>query len=159
MPAALAPSGYSWAPARQTAPDGRPRAGAIPVNGHLAAGHTAPLWAGAARWPARPAPSHGAVRARLAAAAVAAIAAAGIALLCLARAGRWALDRRRLAGWEAAWAAVGPNGPNASDHGASMPGPLIAPRLLTATPMLTSAPGSPHAARNKHDHHLRPPGA
>jgi len=29
-------------------------------------------------------------------------------LLCLAWAGRWALDRRRLAGWEAAWAAVGP---------------------------------------------------
>jgi hypothetical protein len=30
-------------------------------------------------------------------------------LLCLAWAGRWVLDRRRLAGWEAAWAAVGPH--------------------------------------------------
>ena len=48
VPAALAPSGYSRAPARQTAPDGRLGAAAIPVNGHLAAGHTAPLWAGAA---------------------------------------------------------------------------------------------------------------
>jgi hypothetical protein len=41
-------------------------------------------------------------------AAVIATAAVGIALLCLAWAGRWLLDRRRLANWEAAWAAVGP---------------------------------------------------
>jgi hypothetical protein len=38
---------------------------------------------------------------------MAAIALA-IVLLCLAWAGRWVLDRRRLAGWEADWAAVGP---------------------------------------------------
>jgi hypothetical protein len=35
-----------------------------------------------------------------------ATAALGIALLCLAGAGRWVLDRRRLAGWETAWAAA-----------------------------------------------------
>jgi hypothetical protein len=29
-------------------------------------------------------------------------------LFWLAEAGRWVLDRRRLAGWDAAWAAVGP---------------------------------------------------
>ncbi len=40
--------------------------------------------------------------------AVAVPAALGIVLLCLAWAGRWVLDRRRLADWEAAWADVGP---------------------------------------------------
>jgi len=29
-------------------------------------------------------------------------------LLCLAWAGRWVIDRRRLAAWAAAWDAVGP---------------------------------------------------
>jgi len=37
-----------------------------------------------------------------------AIATLGIVLLCLAWAGRWVLDQRRLADWETAWAAVGP---------------------------------------------------
>jgi hypothetical protein len=35
--------------------------------------------------------------------------ALGFVLLCLAWAGRWVLDRRQLAAWEAAWAAVGPH--------------------------------------------------
>jgi hypothetical protein len=42
-------------------------------------------------------------------AAVTATVALGIVLLCLASAGRWVLGRRRLAAWEAAWAAVGPH--------------------------------------------------
>jgi hypothetical protein len=41
-------------------------------------------------------------------AAAVAVMALGIVLLCLAWAGRWVLDRRRLARWEVAWAAVGP---------------------------------------------------
>ena len=41
-------------------------------------------------------------------AATVAIATLGIVLLCLAWAGRWVLDQRRLADWETAWAAVGP---------------------------------------------------
>jgi hypothetical protein len=40
--------------------------------------------------------------------AVIATVTLGIMLLCLACAGRWVLDRRRLADWEAAWAAAGP---------------------------------------------------
>ena len=40
-------------------------------------------------------------------AAVVATAALGIVLWGLAWAGWWLLDRRRLAGWEAAWATVG----------------------------------------------------
>jgi len=62
----------------------------------------------AAGSPAHPPPSHRAVLARQATAAVVATIALGIVLLGLAWAGRWVLDRRRLAGWEAAWASVGP---------------------------------------------------
>jgi len=70
--------GYSRILAGQAAPEGRPR------TGHLA------------------------VMAREVTAAVVATATLGILMLCLARAGRWVLDRRRLAAWEAAWATVGP---------------------------------------------------
>jgi hypothetical protein len=94
--------------ARWAAPDGRESAGAIPVRVGLAAGRTVPLWVDAAGWPAGPPPSHPAVLALRAVAAVMAAAALAIVLLCLAWAGRWVLDRRRLAGWEADWAAAGP---------------------------------------------------
>jgi hypothetical protein len=52
--------------------------------------------------------NHRAALARETAAAVFAPVALGWVLLCLAEAGRWVLDRRRLADWDAAWAAIGP---------------------------------------------------
>jgi hypothetical protein len=94
--------------ARWTALDGPGQAAAIPVSAGMAAGHTVPPWLDAASRPVGPARIHRAVLAGQAAAAVVATAALGIVLLCLAWAGRWVLDRRRLANWEAAWAAVGP---------------------------------------------------
>jgi hypothetical protein len=100
--------GFTLAQARWTAPDGRARAGAIPVSAGLAAGHKVPLWVDEAGLPTGPPPSHGTTVARKATAGVVATVALGIMLLCLASAGRWMLDRRRLADWEAAWAAVGP---------------------------------------------------
>jgi hypothetical protein len=100
--------GLTLARAQWTAPDGRARAGAIPVSAGLAAGHTVPLWVDEAGLPTGPPPGHGAVLAREAAAGVVAPVALGVVLLCLAGAGRWVLDRRRLADWGAAWAAVGP---------------------------------------------------
>ncbi len=101
-------SGYSWLRARWIAPDGRARTGEIPVSTALAAGHTVPLWVDDAGSPAGPPPNHRAVVADEVAAAVAAPGAIGVVLLCLGWAGRQVLDRRRLADWEAAWAAVGP---------------------------------------------------
>jgi hypothetical protein len=101
-------TGYSWAPARWTAPDGRTRAGDIPVSVTAAAGQSVPLWVDQAGWPAGPPPAHRAVLARETAAAAVAIICLGIVLLCVADLARWRLDRRRLAGWEAEWAAVGP---------------------------------------------------
>ena len=112
--AARAPSfsrellGSSWVQAWWTAPDGRARSGAILISAGLAAGQTVPLWVDEAGSPTGPPPSHRAALAREAAAGAVATAALGIALLCLAWAGQWVLDRRRLADWETAWSAVGP---------------------------------------------------
>jgi len=64
--------------------------------------------AGAVGTPVSAPPSHRAVAARETVAAVIAVAALGTVLLCLAWAGRWVIDRRRLAAWAAAWDAVGP---------------------------------------------------
>ena len=100
--------GYSLVLARWTAPDGRARACRIPVSAHLAAGRTVRLWVDAAGSPVGPPLTHRQVVADEATAAAAASVALGIILLCLAGAGRQVLDRRRLAEWEAAWAAVGP---------------------------------------------------
>jgi hypothetical protein len=94
--------------ARWTAPDGRARSGAIPVTVGLAAGSTVPLWVDVAGWPTGPPPSHSAVLARESAAAVGITVTLAILLLCLAGGGRWVINRRRAADWEAAWAAVGP---------------------------------------------------
>ena len=100
--------GVSVVQARWTAPDGRARAGAIPVSVGLTAGRTVPLWVDVAGWPTGPPPSHSAVLARESAAAVGITVTLAILLLCLAGGGRWVINRRRAADWEAAWAAVGP---------------------------------------------------
>jgi len=108
VPAVMELLGQSRVRARWIAPDGRSRAGQIAVRGALPAGRTVPLWVDAAGSPTGPPPARRAALARQAAAAVMAVVTLGIALLCLAGAGRWVLDRRRLAQWEAGWAAVGP---------------------------------------------------
>ena len=100
--------GYSWVPARWTAPDGQVRAGDIPVEVGLAAGRKVRLWVDAAGTPTDVPLTHRAVLARAATAAAVATAALLAVLACLALAGRWLLDRRRLADWELAWAIVGP---------------------------------------------------
>ena len=100
--------GSSWVPARWSAPDGQERAGRIPVSSRLAAGRTVRLWVDTAGSPTGPPPSHGAAVASEAVAAAFASVALGAVLWWLAGAGRWVLDRRRLAAWEAAWAAIGP---------------------------------------------------
>jgi len=108
VPGAWDVSGYSWVLARWTAPDGRARAGEIPVSGALPAGRTVRLWVDAAGSPTGLPPGRRTVLARQTAAAVIAVVVLGSVLLCLAAAGRRVLDRRRLADWEAGWAAVGP---------------------------------------------------
>jgi len=100
--------GYSWVPARWTAPNGQARSGNIPVEIGLAAGRKVRLWVDAAGRPTDAPLTHRAVMARAATAAAVATAVLLIALSFLAFIVRWLLDRRRLADWELAWAIVGP---------------------------------------------------
>jgi hypothetical protein len=100
--------GTSSVTARWTAPDGHQREGRIPVSTGLAAGRTVQLWVDTAGSPTGPPPRYGAPVASEALVAVLAPAALGAMLWWLAGVGRWMLDRRRLADWEAAWTAVGP---------------------------------------------------
>jgi hypothetical protein len=103
-----APPATGLVPARWIAPDGRMRAGEIPVSHGLAAGRAVSLWVNAAGSPTGPPLNHGAVLGREAMAAVFVPIGLGWVLLCLVEVVRWVLDRRRLAGWDAAWDAVGP---------------------------------------------------
>jgi hypothetical protein len=100
--------GYSWVPARWTAPDGQVRSGDIPVEVGLAAGRKVRLWVDAAGMPTDLPLTHRGVLARAATAAAVATVLLLAVLSGLALAGRWLLDRRRLANWELAWAIVGP---------------------------------------------------
>jgi hypothetical protein len=96
VPAAWELFGHSWVQARWTAPDGRARAGEIPVSGGLAAGRAVPLWVDLAGSPT----GHHAMVIRKAAAPFVTTAVLAVVLPCLACAGRWVVHRRRLAGWE-----------------------------------------------------------
>ena len=110
-PAALANGLYggTWVPARWTAPDGRSRNGEIDVTTGLAKGQTLPIWVDPAGLPTGPPLTHRAVVARTVLAAALAPIVLAIVLGFLAGVGRWVIDRRRLAGWDAAWATVGPH--------------------------------------------------
>jgi hypothetical protein len=101
-------SGYLRAQTRWIPPADRAPANVIRGYVGAAAGRTVPPSVDTAGPPANAQGSDGAVRERQVAAAVVAVVGLGIVLLCLAWAGRLVLDRRRLANWEAAWAAVGP---------------------------------------------------
>ena len=100
---------YSWVRARWITPHGSRRTGQIPVSTAMAAGRAVRLWVDAAGSPTTDPPlTHRAIRGRESIAAVIAPFGLGIVLACLAWAGRWELDRRRFADWEAAWSVVGP---------------------------------------------------
>src|SRR5260370_16033485 len=71
--------GYSWVPARWTAPDGRPRSGNIPVQGGMAGGRTVPIWVDSAGRPTDAPLTDRAVQARAATAAAVATGALPIA--------------------------------------------------------------------------------
>jgi len=86
----------------------RARTDRIAVSSSMAAGRTVRLWVNAAGSPAGPPLNDRLVLAYEVTAAVISTVTLGIMLSCLACAGRWVLDRRRLADWEAAWAAVDP---------------------------------------------------
>ena len=108
------PSASDWlasdglADARWTAPDGRRRTGQVPAPAGATAGSTVLVWTTpdgtiTSRPMQRTQVSNTAVLT-----AIAAVGGLAVTLTFLGWAIRWALDRRRLAGWEADWLTNGP---------------------------------------------------
>ena len=110
-PAAFASGLYggTWVPARWTAPDGRVRTGQLDVTSSLTAGQKVGIWVSQTGVPTGPPLTHRAVMARTVIGAAVAPIGLGIVLGFLAAVGRWVFERRRIAGWDAAWASVGPH--------------------------------------------------
>ncbi len=102
-----------WSPAapvraRWTQPSGLFRTGEVPAPPGSRAGSRVRVWAGRSGPVAGVPMTSGEVTARAIAAEILAMAGLAIVFVGLARAARWLLDRRRLAGWEVAWRRVGP---------------------------------------------------
>ena len=96
-----------WAPARWTA-DGWPRAGDVPAPAGTSEDAVVSVWLNRAGQVQAPPLTPGGARDRIVAAALFALAGLAALLMVLAMLARWLLDRRRLAGWEAAWRSAGP---------------------------------------------------
>ena len=96
-----------WAPARWTA-DGRTQTGNVPAPAGTSKDAVVPVWLNRAGHVQVPPLSAGAARDRIVVAALFALASLAVLLTILAALARWLIDRRRLAGWEAAWRSVGP---------------------------------------------------
>lgn len=96
----------TWTPARWTV-DGRTRVGRVPAAAGTSAGSTVPVWLNRAGQVQAPLTA-GQVTDLVTLAALIVLAALAVLLGGVALLGRYLLDRRRLAGWETAWLAVGP---------------------------------------------------
>jgi hypothetical protein len=98
----------SWTPARWTPPGERARDGVIPVPAGMPAGSRVRIWLDrSGRW-AGPPLGPQMIVVRVATAVTGMIIVVAAVLAAVASAGQWLLDRRRLAGWETDWNAVGP---------------------------------------------------
>jgi hypothetical protein len=95
------------APARWTS-GGRAQVGEIPVAAGTSEGTVVPLWLNRAGQVQLPPLTPGGVRNRVEVGVLFALAGTAILLTALALVIKWLLDRRRIAGWAAAWLAVGP---------------------------------------------------
>jgi hypothetical protein len=105
--------GYGAAPgavadARWKAPDGQIRTGFVAVPSNAVAGSTVLVWTDRAGQEIDPPLRQSQIARQADLASCGAVAAIGFALLIVALLARQALDRRRLAAWEADWLATGP---------------------------------------------------
>ena len=96
-----------WTSARWTA-DGRPQVGDVPALAGTSEDAVVSVWLNRAGQVQVPPLTAGGARDRIVVAALFALAGLAVLLMVLAVLARWLLDRRRLAGWEAAWQSVGP---------------------------------------------------
>jgi hypothetical protein len=101
--------GGAEAQARWKAPDGQVRTGQVFVPSGAPAGSTVKLWVNQAGQLTDSPLEHSQVTGRTEMARVLAVAALAVTLIIVGWAARWALDRRRLAAWDADWLATGPH--------------------------------------------------
>lgn len=99
----------AWALARWTAPDGQVRMGDVPVIGAGRAGATVRMWVDHQGWPVGPPLSRRQLADRAIGTGILAVAALVLLLSGLGLLAHCLIDRRRLAGWDAAWASVEPS--------------------------------------------------
>jgi hypothetical protein len=100
--------GGSEANARWRAPDGQVRTGQVFVLSGAPAGSTVVVWVNQAGQLTDPPLLHSQVTGPADMARGLAVAALAVTLISIGWAARWALDRRRLAAWDAEWLANGP---------------------------------------------------
>jgi hypothetical protein len=97
------------ADARWKAPDGQVRTGQVFVPSGGTPGSTVMIWVNRSGQLEHSPLQPGQVAGRAGIACTQAIVGLAITLIIVGLAGRWVLDRRRLAGWEADWLANGPH--------------------------------------------------
>ena len=116
VPATLLQTASPWnvseygaeASARWQAPDGQVRTGQVVVPGGAAAGSTIMIWTDQAGQLTDSPLLHSQVTGRMYLSEALGVAALAVTLIIIGVAARWALDRRRLAAWEAEWLSAGP---------------------------------------------------
>ena len=94
--------------ARWAAPDGTRRTGAVPVPAGARAGSTVLLWIDTSGRLSDPPLQHRQVAGQAVFGAVLAVAGLGLVLWCCGTLSHRALDKRRLAAWDADWRVTGP---------------------------------------------------
>jgi hypothetical protein len=101
-------SGFVWARARWTAPDGQRQTGNVPAPVGSKAGRTVSIWVDRAGQLAYPPIGESQIASRVIAVIALTPAALGIVLLIVLWLAKAVLDRRRLQDWAAEWSAVEP---------------------------------------------------
>lgn len=116
VPATLLHAAQPWnmtaygseAQARWRAPDGQVRTGQVMVPSGAAAGSTVVIWTDQTGQLTDPPLLHSQVTGRMYLSEALAVVALATVLITVGAAARWALDRRRLAAWDAEWLSAGP---------------------------------------------------
>ncbi len=101
-------AGGSEAEARWRAPDGQVRTGQLIVPSGAAAGSTVMVWINQAGQLADSPLEYSQAAGRAELSRALAVVALAVTLILVGWLGRWALDRHRLAAWDADWLATGP---------------------------------------------------
>jgi hypothetical protein len=100
--------GVAWVPARWQAPDGQPRSGQVPTELNAQAGQKVGIWTDAKGSLTHSRLTSAAVRDQVAFTVVSVTMAVALAFGVVMGCIRLLFNRRRMAGWQRDWEAVGP---------------------------------------------------